>query len=202
MGLMSSIFGPSRGEIWAEIARDIGGDFEDGGLFGASVLRYQSGNWCISLDTFSTGGEHSTTFTRMRAPFINKRSLRFKIAPQGFFANIGKAFGAQDIEVGDPFFDDAYIIKGNQELTVRQLLSDPDLRAWIRLQPRIQFELRDDGGWFSTKYPAGVDELYFACPGVLTDETRLKNLFDLFTYTLARLVQIEAASPADPGVQL
>jgi hypothetical protein len=138
----------------------------------------------------------------MRAPFINKRGLRFKIYPEGFFSSIGKVFGSQDIQVGDGFFDDSYMIKGNNELLIRELLQDPDLRAWIQLQPRIHFELRDDGGWFGEKYPAGVDELYFTTPGVLTDETRLKNLFDLFTYTPAHLVEIDAASDASPGVRL
>jgi hypothetical protein len=44
MGLMSSIFGPSRGEIWSQIARDIGGNYEEGGWFSAGVLWYEVDN--------------------------------------------------------------------------------------------------------------------------------------------------------------
>lgn len=199
MGLFSAIFGPSKREIWAQIARDIGGNLDEGGWLGTDVLWYEAESWRISLDTFSSGGEHTTTYTRMRAPFLNKRGLRFKIYPQGFFANVGKALGTQDIQVGDRFFDDAYMIKGNNEALVREFLQDPDLRAWIQLQPNILFEVRDDGGWFSSKYPEGVDELYFCCRGVLTDEPRLKNLFDLFAHALERLVEIDAAAPRHVG---
>jgi hypothetical protein len=31
MGLVSSIFGPAKGEIWSQVARDIVGNYEEGG---------------------------------------------------------------------------------------------------------------------------------------------------------------------------
>jgi hypothetical protein len=45
------------------------------------------------------------------------------------------------------------------------------ISARVRLQPNIHFKLRDDGGWFSAKYPVRLDEFYFFCPGVLSDQT-------------------------------
>ena len=48
----------------------------------------------------------------------------------------------------------------------------------------------------------GVDALYFQCYGVVKDPERLKNLFDLFSLTLTRLVQIDSAYEDDPGVSL
>jgi hypothetical protein len=202
MGFLRSIFGPSKDEIWNQIARDIGGHYEDGGFFGRDVLRYQSGEWEIILDTYTTGGKHSTTYTRMRAPFVNRDGLYFKIFREGFFASIGKFFGMQDIEINDPYFDDNFIIKGNNEEKIRLLLSDRRLKQFIQGQPDICFQIRDDEGYFGARFPEGVDALYFQCVGVVKDEKRLKNLFDLFSFTLERLVQIDSAYENDPRVKL
>ena len=80
MSLLRSIFGPSKDEIWSQISNDIGGEFIDGGFWGKDVLVYKHGQWQILLDTYtvssSTGNTTTTTtYTRMRAPFVNKGSL-------------------------------------------------------------------------------------------------------------------------------
>ena len=181
MALLRSVFGPSKDEIWNQIASDIGGHYHDGGFFGRDVLRYQSGEWEITLDTFSqSNGDHgSTTYTRMRAPFVNRDGLRFKIYREGVFSSMGKFFGMQDIQINDPFFDDKFIIKGNSEAKIRRLLDDTQLKELIHTQPKISFQVRDDRGWFGTRFPEGVDELHFQCVGVIKNEMRLKELFAL-----------------------
>ena len=88
MGLLRSAFGPSKSEVWLQIAKDIGGLYKDGGIFGRDVLRYQAGDWEITLDTYTvSNGKSSNTYTRMRAPFVNKDGLYFKIYREGFFAS-------------------------------------------------------------------------------------------------------------------
>jgi hypothetical protein len=207
MGLLRSMFGPSKDEIWSQIAADIGGEFIEGGFWGKDVLVYRHDEWQILLDTYtvttSTGKTtSSTTYTRMRAPYVNKDGLYFKIYPEGFFSSIGKFFGMQDLEIGNPYFDDAFIIKGNNLEAIRRLLADDKIKALIQQQPRIHFEIRDDEGWFGSAFPEGVDELYFQCVGVIKETERLKSLFELFSLTLMRLVQIDSAYENDPNVTL
>ncbi|MCE5324128.1 DUF3137 domain-containing protein [bacterium] len=201
MGILQSIFGPSKDEIWSQLANDMGGLYKKGGFFGTDVLRYRSGEWEVTLDTYTTG-KNNTVYTRMRAPFVNKDGLYFRIYRQGFFATIGKAFGMQDIEIGDPYFDDEFIIKGNSEQKIQMLLADPELKDRIRRQPDICLQVKNDEGWFGAKFPSGVDELYFQCYGVLKDKELLKNLFEMFCITLQRLVQIDSAYENDPNVRL
>ena len=201
------IFGPSKDEIWSQIATDIDGEFIDGGFWGKDVLIYKHGEWQILLDTYtqttSTGTTTtSTTYTRMRAPFINKDGLYFKITREGFFSSIGKFFGMQDIEIGDPFFDDQFIIKGNNPEKIKLLLAEPKIKELCQQQPRIYFTIKDDEGWFGTDFPEGVDELYFSCVGVIKETTLLKSLFGLFCITLQRLVQIDSAYEDDPQIHL
>ena len=78
-------------------------------------------------------------------------------------------------------------------------MADDDIKALIERHPKIHFEIRDDEGIFTIKYSEGVDELYFQCVGVLKDEARIKDLFDLFTYTLEQLVDIDSAYAHDPN---
>ncbi len=205
MGILRSIFGPSKDEIWSQIATDIGGEFIDGGFWGLGkdVLVYKHGEWQLLLDTYTQGsGNSSTTYTRMRAPFVNKDGLYFKIYREGFFSSVGKFFGMQDIQIWDPFFDEQFIIKGNSPEKIRRLLADTKLKELVKQQPRIHFEIRDDEGWFGADFPDGTDELYFQSVGVIKETALLKSLFELFTVTLADLVQIDSAYENDPNVML
>ncbi len=203
MSKRKSIFGSSKDEIWTQIAADIGGEFIEGGFWGTDVLIYKHGEWQILLDTYIVStGTSSHTVTRMRAPFVNKDDLYFKISREGFFSSIGKFFGMQDIEIGDPFFDKQFVIKGNNQEKIKLLLDDSRIRELCQSQPRIHLSIKDDEGWFGTDFPEGVDELYFECVGVIKETERLKALFGLFCLVLQRLVQIDSAYEDDPQVTL
>ena len=204
MGILKSIFGPSKNEIWSQIAADMGEEFIEGGfLKGSPALIYKHGEWQIRLDTYTKdSGNSNRTYTRVRAPFINKDELYFKIYREGFFSDMGKFLGMQDIKTGDPFFDEQFIIKSNNRKKLKLFLADPKMKELIQGQPKIHLEIRDDEGWFGADFPEGVDELYFECVGVIEETERLKSLFDLFSVSLMRLVQIDSAYEDDPEVDL
>ena len=204
MGILKSIFGPSKNEIWSQIAVDMVEEFIEGGfLKGSPALVYKHGEWQIRLDTYTKdSGNSNRTYTRVRAPFINKDELYFKIYREGFFSDMGKFLGMQDIKTGDPFFDEQFIIKSNNRKKLKLFLADPKMKELIQGQPKIHLEIRDDEGWFGADFPEGVDELYFECVGVIEETERLKSLFDLFSVSLMRLVQIDSAYEDDPEVDL
>src|SRR5262249_46998675 len=155
------------------------------------------------LDTYTDSSGHShVTYTRMRAPYINPEGFRFTIYPKGFFSDLGKLLGMQDIEVGDFDFDEAFIIKGNDEDRVRASFSDPKIRQMIQDQPKIRLEVKDSEGWFGPKFPEDVDELRFQVVGVIKDVERLKALFDLFATVLDQLCRIGSAHKQEPRVEL
>ncbi|MBM80890.1 MAG: DUF3137 domain-containing protein [Planctomycetaceae bacterium] len=203
MSLLRSIFGPSKAEIWTQIADEIGGEHIKPGFFKKGGLVYEHEEWTLVLDTYTVNNNNSSqTYTRMRAPFINKDGLYFKIYREGLFSSMGRFFGMQDLEIGDPYFDKNFVIKGNNQEQIRRLLMDENLKALIETQPRISLEIRDDDGWFGSKYPAGVDQLYFVCSGVMRDKRLLHDLFDLYCCVLERLVRIDSAYEDDPRVYL
>jgi len=192
MGLLREIFGPSQQEVWEILSNEIEADFIDGGFFKGKKVVAKVKEWAITLDTYTVStGKTSTTYTRMRAPYINKDGFKFKIYRKGIFSDIGKLLGLQDIEVGYPEFDDQFIIKGNNTDKLISLFSNSQIRMLIEMQPNISLEVKDDEGWFGTEFPEGVDELYFQVHGIIKDVDRLKTLYFLFAEVLNQLCLID-----------
>ena len=196
-------FGPSKDEAWRQLSQDIGAEFVEGGFWKGNKVQVHVNPWTITLDTYSeSSGESSVTYTRMRAPYVNPEGFRFTIYRKGFFSELGKLLGTQDIEVGDTEFDEAFIIKGNDELKVVKLFSDTRLRQMIQAQPKIRLDVKDSEGWFGPTFPEDVDELRFQIVGVIKDIERLKALFDMFAAVLDRICRIGSAFKQEPGVTL
>jgi len=193
-------FGPSRDEVWRQLSEEIGAEVVQGGFWkGGSKVKAHVGPWTVTLDLNNDGESQST---RIRAPYVNPEGFRFTIYRKGFFSDLGKLLGMQDIEVGDPEFDEAFIIKGNDEGKVCSLFANPKIRQMILAQPKIRLEVKDSEGWFGPKFPEGVDELHFKVLGVIKDVERLKTLFDLFAAVLDQLCRIGSAYKQEPGVEL
>jgi len=203
MSKLRQIFGPSKDEIWRKLCDQIGGDFVDGGFWKGSKVQVHHKQWTITLDTYTLStGNTNVTYTRMRAPYVNKDGFRFTVYRKGLFSDLGKLLGMQDIEIGQPEFDDAFIIKGNDEIKVRALFGNRKIRHLIDKQPHIHLTVQDDERGFNIRFPENVDELYFRVGGVMTDVERLKSLYDLFAEVLNHLCHIGSAYENDPGIVL
>jgi len=203
MSIFGGLFGPSQQEVWSQLCKEIEADIVDGGFWRGKKVVAKANEWTITLDTYTvSNGKTSTTYTRMRAPFINKDHFRFKIYRSGVFSELGKLLGMQDVEVGYPDFDENFIIKGNDTEKLKRLFSNPKIRELISQQPRIYFEVKDDEGWFGAEFPEGVDELYFQVPGLIRDVERLKSLYYLFVEVLNQLCLMGSACQENPGVEL
>jgi hypothetical protein len=203
MTLLRTLFGSSTEEIWRQLCAEIGAQYVDGGFWKGNKVQGAHGPWTITLDTYTvSNGKTSTTYTRMRAPFVDSEGFRFTVYRKGIFSEIGKWFGMQDIEIGDANFDQDFILKSNQEPKLRELLGSSKIRELINQQPEIYFAIKDDEGFFGSSFPEGVDELYFQVVGVITDLEQLKLLYDLFAETLDQLCRIGAANQNAPNVSL
>jgi hypothetical protein len=202
-GVAMGWFGPSKNDVWRQLSQEIGAEFVEGGFWKGSKVQAHIGPWTVTLDTYTeSSGESSVTYTRMRAPYVNPDGFRFTIYRKGFFSNLGELLGIQDIDVGDPEFDEVFIIKGNDESKVRELFASPEIRRMIEAQPKIRLDVKDSEGWFGPRFPENVDELRFQVVGVIKDKVRLKGLFDLFAAVLDQLCRIESAYKEEPGVDL
>jgi len=201
MGLLRQLFGPSKDEIWRQLAHEIKGDFVGGGWKGSKV-QAQFKEWTITLDTYTVStGKSAVTYTRLRAPYVNADNFRFTIYRKGIFTGIAKFFGGQDIEIGDPKFDNDFVIQGNSRGRAIDFFGNPRIRELIEAQPLIYLIVRDDEGWFGPQFPDGVDELCFTAAGIIKDVDRLKALYELFAESLNQLCHIGSAYEDDPKLK-
>jgi hypothetical protein len=197
------MFGPSQSEIWQQLSKEMDGRFVEGGFGKGDKVEVTHGEWTLTLDKFAVHtGKVMIVLTRMRAPYVNPGGFRFRVYRRGLFSGVGKAFGMQDVEVGQPGFDEDFIIKGTDEGKLRQLFANPKIRALIDAQKDIDFSVKDDEGWFGATFPDGVDELHFQVGGVIKDIGRLKLLYELFAETLEELCRMGSAYRSDPDVTL
>jgi hypothetical protein len=196
-------FGPSRAEIWRQLSDKVGGRYVERGFWKGDCVEAAHKDWIVTLDVIVVpAGKVQIPMTRLRAPYVNPTRFRFDVYREGVFSGIAKAFGMQDIEVGDADFDERFIVKGTDESQVKALLANPRVRELIEGQPDIRFGVRDDDGWFSTRFPEDVDQLHFEVSGDIKDVERLSLLYELFAETLDQLTRIGAAYAAPPQVRL
>ena len=175
------LFGTSRKEAWRQLSEEINASYVEGGSFKGPRIEYKHNSWTIYLDTYTVStGKSNITYTRMRLPFINQKKFLFKVYRKGVFSGIGKALGMQDIEVGWDYFDNNFVIKGNDEILLRRFFQNHNIRALIDKQRKIVLEVKDNEGRFGPKFNDNESELYFVVTGVIKDKERLKNLFELF----------------------
>ncbi|WP_234123997.1 DUF3137 domain-containing protein [Clostridium hydrogenum] len=197
------LFGPSKKEIWEQLAAEIHANYVPGGFWKGDRVEARVDNWMLVLDTYIVStGKSTITYTRMRAPFINLNNFYFKIYRSGFFSEIGKLLGMKDVNIGYKKFDDDFVIKSNNEEKAKSLFSNESIRALIEEQPSINLQIKDDEGYFKEHFPKGVDELYFEVTGVIKDIERLKELYELFAEVLKELYNIGVAGWENPDVVL
>jgi hypothetical protein len=206
MSFLRKLFGPSKQEIWQQFSATSGASYiASDGFWKGDKVEARHGEWTVTLDTYTIStGKSSVTFTRMRAPYVNPDGFRFTIYQKGIFSGLGKQLGMQDVTVGHPEFDEAFIIKGNDEPKLQRLFANHKIRELIAAQPNIRFCVVDDEHkfWGGRGFPEGVDELYFQTAGVIKDVARLKLLYELFSETLDELCRIGSAYENDPQVKL
>ena len=195
-----NLFGPSKWDVWEKLAAQIGARHEYGGFWsGRDVVIADVGQWQVVLDVVHRD-KHA--FTRLRAPYVNADGFRFLIFRKHLFSGLADALGFQDVLIGHREFDEAFIIRGNDESRLRRLFDNPRLRDLLMAQPKVRFQVLDDEGFFGKRFPQRVDELRFMVPGIIRDIERLKALYELFSETLHQLCVIGSAYDDEPGIKL
>jgi len=204
MSILRSIFGPSRKEIWRQFCDQTGSNYVDGGFWKGDKVEATHGPWTVTLDTYAVStGKSTIIYTRMRAPYVNPDGFRFTVYRKGIFTALGKLLGMQDVTVGHLDFDRDFVIKGNDDHKLWRLFASQRVRDLISAQKDIYFSVKDDDGMvWRSRFPEGVDELYFQVVGVIKDVERLKLLYELFAETLEELCRMGSATQQAPPVKL
>ena len=196
----NSVFRHHRAEIWDELNDHL---VAEQGTWDGAPIRVEHGPFEVTLDQHAEViGRASIVQTRLRAAFHNRDGFRFRLRRHDWLVNIAVMLGAQDLQIGDQAFDDAFVVSANDEERARQVLADPSLRARMVSSDLDLVEVKDDEGWFGPEFPPEVDELCLCSRDRQSDPDRLADLYALFADILNRLCHLGAAYEEDPQVEL
>ncbi len=131
-------------ENWANFARRYNLQYAGttyGGLhgwFGAAQIR---------MNTITRGsGKNRSTYTQFHATIGAPMPAGLILYKEGFFSKLGKVFGGEDVQVGDPAIDNAFIIKATDLLGTHSLLSLPPVKQallyTVSRHPGLRVEAR------------------------------------------------------------
>ncbi|RKZ30578.1 hypothetical protein DRQ33_07755 [bacterium] len=194
MGLFKS----KEKQVWREFAEQIDAEFIEGGFLKGNRVEKKYKSWRIIMDKYSTD---KMSFTRVRAPYISSREFKFKIYHKNIFSKLGKMLGMQDIKIGNPKFDDEYIIKSSDPAMVMSLLADGSITELIqKLQPPSGFNINSQivKRLFGTKFPPNTYQIHYEQTNIVTDKQRLNNIFQIFMNTLDKMKKMGVAIERDP----
>ena len=134
-----------RRNLWREFAQRYGGSFIESQSWLSSTGDYVSlmlDGFEVRLDHYVVShGKNSTTYQRATidaGSYAGFSAQIYKETP--LFSKLGKAFGGQDIEVGHPEFDEAFIIKSDSPARLTQSLNQDAVQEHLR-QRHMRVEL-------------------------------------------------------------
>ena len=182
-----------KNNIWAEFAKETGGKFIEGYSWHSDRTEVEYNNWKIIFDNYTLwSGKYSTEMTRVIVPFISVDSFKFEIYRTSFARKVEKLFGAQDVEIGRPDFDKAFVIKSNNEFKIKSLLQNQKIRSLIEFQKEVNILISDQKGVWDEKLPENEFELSFYVDGEIRDFECLKSLLNLFKEMVDSLYQMKS----------
>lgn len=167
----------ARLRAWGEIAARNSLTLEPGGFLQPPRVTgtYRGRN--LVLSTFQRGsGKHSRTYTRIALTVNNWADIRMELYNEHVFSGIVKRLGMQDIQIGDEEIDRRFMIKGQPEEAVMNLLDSGTVRQKLREALSLKIELHEQTLWCEVR-------------GELLDPGYLQFLFDLLSDMGDRLEQ-------------
>ncbi len=192
--VVAVVFKKQQVSSWGTFAQEAGLSLDRGGWFRAPTVSGAYGGFNVYLYTYTQGsGKNKTTYTSMipYLPFDHRSHVR--VTREGFLSKITKAFGAQDIQLGDPAFDAAYIIK-----------SDTPQYVPLLLTPAVRGALLSGGGSMNVTVSGG--RVFYNQTGVQRDTGMLRYILDTLVMVARTVVDVETprqpAPPVQPAVNL
>jgi len=179
--------------IWKEFSIQTNGTFKEGYSWHSDSVEITHKKWTIIFDNYTLwSGKYSSKMTRIIVPISLKDNFRFEIYPEELIRKIEKIFGVQDIEIGYPEFDKAFIVKSNNEFKIKSLLRNANIRNLLLEQKNLNIQLSNQNGIW--EQPKNQFELSYYIDGEIHNVANLIKLLELFKIILDELFQINTIS--------
>ncbi len=198
-----SILGLSKKEVWAQLTQEIGADFIDDGILKGVRVEKKHKLWTIYLDTYTVStGKSSTTYTRLRAPYISRYDFTFKIGRKNIFTRIAKAFGKTYPSSGDYAFDGEFVIKSPDESLIKKIFSNENIKNRMRNLKRVNISTKKCKGRFGTEKVFDAKEINYTVVGVIKDIEILRNMISVIIELLDEFEKNDISENEEANVVL
>jgi hypothetical protein len=183
-----------RRQAWREIARRVGGRFEEGQRDGQDRVSLEHGPWTVTLDTYTVHtGQVSVTYTRVRAFFIGRGDFKLVVRKRRVLDRLVEALGFGGVPPGDREITRRWVIKGKPASRLRSLLTQ-ELIATLLVQPALRLDVKRAPRKQRKTMGAEARVATAQTTGVIVDPERLAGLFAVVTQTLDSLRRIGMAT--------
>ena len=134
-------------EVWKAVAAETGGAYvEHGQLPKLPRIKWDDGQREIVVEVFQTMGKIDT---RGKAVLANGKPFDFEAHPRSVFTLLGGLFGRKGVSTGDQAFDKRIIIKGDDQVRIKNLFGHARIRELLRRRNKMY--------WFSLRQPDGLE---------------------------------------------
>ena len=113
-----------RRQAWPSVAQELGGTHHPQSRWWRNdehiTATIEGAN--VKLDTYVVStGKVTVAYTRVVAPFVYGPGPKLQVYKRGILATIGKALGMEDHDLGEPAFDNAFVVKSDSAAVARRL---------------------------------------------------------------------------------
>jgi hypothetical protein len=115
-------------EVFQRLAWRYSGRAIAGGLITPGGFMFNYAGAAVTVEG-KRGGEGESDSTQIQIDWPD-HSTRCEIYPERFSSRLGKLFGMTDVEVGSPEFDNLFVVTGDAESRLRELVT-PDVQQAI-----------------------------------------------------------------------
>jgi hypothetical protein len=185
---------PNKDEAWSTLAERRQGEITMARR-GIRSIRFDAGQWIVLLDSYTRStGESTEVFTRWRSVYHAMDDFRFRIYRKSIFSGIGKFFGMQDIEVGQPDIDPDWIIQSSSEGRIQSLMTQREIVVSLKMLRSARLQAKPLRGRHRAP---GRMLLELLVSRILREADRLDAGSDLMQSTLDRMARLGSAQPGE-----
>lgn len=193
------VFGMNFKDMLEEYADTCGGKLHKAGIMHPEHMTFEHNNHTIKVESYTyIAGNVPRTHFRVSALYYEIKTLELRITLGGFLASVTKMFGAQDIQIDHPDFDDKYIIKGNDEMLIKHLLDD-NLRASIIDADRLILYVSSGGTFSGINVPQGMKAMIMDYDGIPKDTESMTKYIDVIKCAVDSLISLGVAQSKNDG---